>query len=188
MSIQIEILNQKTVTKTSKTGKPFTQLEVAYKNLSFQGKVEGKNIMSFGATAEAFKTLATAQPLEVYDIEIVKNQAGYNDWVSAKKSVAGSSPAQATSSQSSSLGTTAPSTPVRSTYETPEERAKKQIYIVRQSSISSAASLLLAGAKSPPKVADVIDVAKQLEDYVFGANTIIDKPQSLADLEDSEID
>ena len=166
MSIQVEILSQKSVTKNSKTGKPYTQLEVAYKNLTFQGKVEGKNIMSFGTTKDAFDTLALASSGEVYDIEVVKNAAGYNDWVSAKKSVAGvpTSTASGAGTRSSGTVTTSP----KSTYETPEERAKKQIYIVRQSSLSAAASILSVGAKFPPKVADVIDVAKQFENFVFG--------------------
>lgn len=164
--MQIEILSQKSVTKPTKNGKTYQQLEVAYKNLTFQGKVEGKNIMSFGATANTFKTLATAQPGEVYDIEVVKNDAGYNDWVSAKKSSGG---AQTAAPRAATVGATSATT-TKSTYETPEERAKKQVYIVRQSSISSAIALLSVGAKAAPKTDDVIGTARQLEAYVFGDN------------------
>lgn len=52
----------------------------------------------------------------------------------------------------------------KSTYETPEERAKKQVYIVRQSSITNA--IALKGNKA--SVEEIINVAKQFETFVFG--------------------
>lgn len=60
-------------------------------------------------------------------------------------------------------------TATKSTYETPEERAVKQIYIVRQSSISSAIGLLTTGAKVPPDADAVLEVAKKFETFVFGS-------------------
>lgn len=80
--------------------------------------------------------------------------------------------------------TPAPSTPTRSsTFETPEERAKKQVYIVRQSSISNAISLLTTGAKVPPATSAVIALAKELEAYVFDSGAV-DKPASFEDMAD----
>lgn len=64
----------------------------------------------------------------------------------------------------------------KSTYETPEERAVKQIYIVRQSNIASAINLLSVGAKSAPPVDAVLEVAKQLEAHVFGSTKEEVKP------------
>lgn len=150
----------------------YQKADVAYKNLSFQGKVEGKIVMSFGATAKGFKALAEAQPGETYEVEVVKNAAGYNDWVSLSKAGAGSTNSNSTSVPSVSpigamRGTGAASAPARSTYETPEERAKKQVYIVRQSSISNAIAILSLGAKAPLKSGDVIALAKELEAAVF---------------------
>jgi hypothetical protein len=137
--------------------------------------------MSFGNTAAAFKELATANSGDVYDIDVVKNDKGYNDWVSAKKSVGGASPTAQSASVGSAKG--AASSP-KSTYETPEERAKRQVLIVRQSSLSSAIELLGVGAKSPAKVDDVIAVAKQFEGYVFGdENVKVDQPLTFDDLE-----
>lgn len=52
-------------------------------------------------------------------------------------------------------------------FETKEERQQKQIYIVRQSSISSAIDLLKT-EKKVPNVFEVLDVARQFEQYVFG--------------------
>ena len=151
--------------KTVPTAKgSYQTADVAYKNNSFQGKVEGKKVMSFGATKDSFSTLALAQPGESYEVTIVKNDKGYNDWVSMAKAEAGAnSPAV-----SAPAGGKAPAATPRSTYETPEERAQRQVLIVRQSSLSAAVNLLLAGAKTPPPVENVLAIAKQFEDYVFG--------------------
>ena len=155
--------------KTVPTAKgSYQTADVAYKNNSFQGKVEGKKVMSFGATKDSFSTLALAQPGESYEVTIVKNDKGYNDWVSMAKAEAGaSSPAV-----SAPAGGKAPAATPRSTYETPEERAQRQVLIVRQSSLSAAVNLLLAGAKTPPSVESVLAVAKQFEDYVFGKQAL----------------
>jgi hypothetical protein len=155
--------------KTVPTAKgSYQTADVAYKNNSFQGKVEGKKVMSFGATKDSFSTLALAQPGESYEVTIVKNDKGYNDWVSMAKAEAGAnSPAV-----SAPAGGKAPAATPRSTYETPEERAQRQVLIVRQSSLSAAVNLLLAGAKTPPPVENVLAIAKQFEDYVFGKQAL----------------
>lgn len=70
----------------------------------------------------------------------------------------------ATQSQTKASPTPTPSP--KSNYETPEERAKRQVYIVRQSSISSAveaATLLKLKSKE-----DILNLAKYFEAYVFG--------------------
>ena len=158
--MQISIISTSVETKPTQKGS-YQQLEVVYKNLTYQGKVESKKIMSFGAGATTFKLLADAQAGSTYEIEVVKNAAGYNDWVSATPSTGAATPSASTAV---SKTTTSP----KSTYETPEERAQRQILIVRQSSVSSAVAALSAGSKTPPTTAVVIDYAKQLEAYVFG--------------------
>lgn len=161
--INITVLNVNQTTQPSKTGKTYQMLEVAYKNNTFQGKVESKKIMPFGAQKNAFDALAVAQPGESFDVEVVKNGQGYNDWVAVAKATAGpvagpnKAPTQATTGAQRS-----------GNWETAEERAKRQIYIVRQSSIGHAVSLLSTGAKAPPKLDDVLTTAKSIEQYVFG--------------------
>lgn len=63
------------------------------------------------------------------------------------------------------------STPIaspKSTYETPEERAKKQIYIVRQSSIGHAIELAKHNSpKGNSSFTEVLELAKLFENYVF---------------------
>lgn len=146
----------------------YQSAEVAYKNNTFLGKVEGKKVMSFGATAGAFKTLTQAQSGETYEVEVVKNAAGYLDWTSltpAGLSTAASASPGAAPAATSNKPTTA--TPVRSTYETPEERAAKQVYIIRQSSLSSSIATLSVGAKVL-KPDDVIALATKYVNFVMG--------------------
>lgn len=81
----------------------------------------------------------------------------------------GSVSSVATNSTPASGGNKAsPTASPKSTYETPEERAKKQVYIVRQSSITAALTYL--GDTKKMSINDVIAVAKQFEAYVFGAD------------------
>jgi hypothetical protein len=63
-------------------------------------------------------------------------------------------------------GKTNPYVSPKSNYETPEERAKKQVYIVRQSSITAA--LTFATGKKISTVKEILDIAKQFEAHVFG--------------------
>lgn len=121
--------------------------------------------MSFGATANAFKTLAVAQSGESYEVEVVKNDKGYNDWVSMTKGGAADVSQQPASGAFSAPRSTT-SAP-RSTYETPEERAARQVYIVKQSSIGAAIATLSVGAKAV-KQDDVITMAQKYTDFVFG--------------------
>jgi hypothetical protein len=52
-------------------------------------------------------------------------------------------------------------------FETKEERQQKQVYIVRQSSISAAISLLKT-EKKVPTIFEILDTARQFEQFVFG--------------------
>lgn len=155
--MQIQILATSIETKPTAKGS-YQQLEVTFKNLTFN-KTESKKIMSFGANAGAFKVLADAQAGQVYEVTVVKNAQGYNDWTAVVPSNGEATPASAPANKSA-----APA--ARSTYETPEERAQRQILIVRQSSLSAAVSTLAVGAKSL-KPEDVVAVAKIYENYVF---------------------
>jgi hypothetical protein len=160
--LNITLLNVSILTQPTKTGGSYQVADVAYKNNTFQGKVEGKKVMSFGTTAEAFKVLALAQPGETYEVDVVKNNAGYNDWTKMTKAGAVEQ-AKETTYKAPPGATASP----RSTYETPEERAKKQVYIVRQSSVSSAIAMHSVGAKTLD-VKKVLETAKEIEAHVMG--------------------
>lgn len=167
--MQIQLLSVEVNNAVSKSGKGYEQLVVAYKNLSFNGKVESKTLMPFGLQKEAFTTLKNAKPIDVFDVEVIKNEAGYNDWVQVKKGQADATGGATSNHSAAKTGGTAQSATKSGGWETPEERAKKQIYIVRQSSISAAVNALSVGVKTGPKPAEVIEFARQLEAYVFEA-------------------
>jgi hypothetical protein len=166
INMNITILSKNIETKPTAKGS-YQVADVAYKNNTFQGKVEGKKVMSFGASAQAFKVLAIAQPGETYEVTIVKNDKGYNDWTNLQKVDGAAAPQQQAAPAASKPGSVANASP-RSTYETPEERAAKQVYIVRQSSIASAIAALSVGSKTAVKKEDVLTLAKDFESYVFG--------------------
>lgn len=73
------------------------------------------------------------------------------------------------------VGKTTPYTSPKSTYETPEERAKRQVFIIRQSSIASA--IALKGQKA--SVEEVLKVAKQFEAFVQGEDFDDGMPHSI---------
>lgn len=180
--MQIQIVTTSVETKPTAKGS-YQQLEVVYKNLSFQGKVESKKLMSFGTNANTFKTLADAPSGSTWEVTVSKNDKGYNDWptvVSAEAAAAAGTPTTAAAKSY----TPSP----KSTYETPEERAQRQILIVRQSSVSAAVATLTAGAKAAPKSADVIALAKEYEGYVFGVAAADTGATGFDDLPDFEAD
>lgn len=171
--MQIQVIATSVETKPTAKGS-YQQLEVTYKNLSYQGKTESKKIMSFGANASAFKALVDAQPGSTWEITVVKNAQGYNDWTS----VSASAGEAASSAPKSGTGSAAPQ---RSAYETPEERAQRQVYIIRQSSLSAAVATLSVGAKAV-RPDDVIKLATDYTDFVLNGVKADPGPSGFEDL------
>ena len=173
---QISILAINIIPAQTSKGDSYEQVEVTYKDLSYNNTTKTKKIMPFGSSKQVHTVLKGATNGQVFDVETVKNNAGYIDWLSIKPGVAGQEqsspqsvqPAQSYTPRQGAVGQQTASAPARtSTYETPEERAKKQVYIIRQSSSSTAVAALSVGAKAPLKVADVVAFARELEAYVF---------------------
>lgn len=164
--MQIEVLS----TSVEDKGK-YKQLEVAYKG--GDGKVSSKKIMSFAAP-DVFKVLANSKQGDFFDVTTVKNDKGYWDWTSATNGSA---------SGFVKAATTSSPTP-RSTYETAEERAARQVLIVRQSSVSNAIEFYKLNAKKQPSTQEIVEVAKFFEDYVFGKNTTPKSDGGLSEMTD----
>jgi hypothetical protein len=166
--LQIQLLSATQVTKQSAKGTAYTELEVAYKNLTYQGKVESKKLMSFGANKAAFDVLAVASPPQVFDVEVVKNDKGFNDWLKVTKSNSTATTAEAPSTKA----TAGSATPGKSGgWETPEERKAKQVYIVRQSSLGHAIECLKVGSKVHLDPNEVIEYARKFESFVFDVDS-----------------
>lgn len=161
--MQISILSvSKEYVKTAKGG--YNKAEVAYKDES--GKVQGKKIMSF-SNQKVFDLITAANTGDSFDIKSEKDDNGYWQWTAASPANGITSTAQAAPTETTGKGYSAP----KSNYETAEERAKKQVYIVRQSSITSAIALTAQLKdyfnKSNDCPADIMAIAKRFEAYVL---------------------
>ena len=121
------------------------------------GQDKEKKIMSF-AQKETYNTLTKASPGEVYEIKTVKDGKFWN-WESATLVGPGAAPAEGSKAVS------------RGNWETAEERAMRQVWIIRQSSIASACNLFSkveAVGNSQSVIDLVLEAAKRFEAYVHG--------------------
>lgn len=134
------------------------------------GQSKEKKLMSF-TFPDVYKTLVNANVGDAYDIKAEKDGKFWN-WVQAT--------AVGSSSGNGGTSTTTNTVPTRGGWETPQERAIKQVYIIRQSCLSTAATLLAGKGKA----SDVVDVAKQFEAYVHGVQEVIEEPT----LEEGEVE
>lgn len=156
-------------------GKKYQTMEVAYKDQT--GKVAGKKLMSFTYPL-VFNALKGAQQGDSFE---VKNEkiGEYWNWTEAVK-VEGGAASVETSTPSKTQAFTQQS---NDRYETKEEREKRQVMIVRQSSLSNAVATLAVGGKSALDPSKVIGVAQEYESYVLGKGVqgIIDMESDLPD-------
>lgn len=172
----IKIVEVDPQTAKSAKGKDYKLLEITYKNMSFGGKVETKKHNQYG-DKNVFDTLKSAGAGDIFTITREKDASGYWQWVGITEGedaapAAKEAPAKATASP-------------KSTYETPEERAKKQVYIVRQSSITNAIETLKTDKKNPTKE-EVLALAKEYEAYVFGIGTLEVEAEELPTMEEDD--
>ena len=160
--MKIEIINVQSTSKPTAKGGTYTQLDVAYKNLDFKGKVEGRKIMSF-THKEVFAVLSKATNGQVYDVTRVK-EGEFWQWTEAKliQGGGGQDTPVAQEAGNKFTGTASP----KSNYETAEERALRQKLIVKQSSLSSAISVLKT-EKNTPSVKDVLELADTFYEWVL---------------------
>jgi hypothetical protein len=157
-NLRIKVVAVELVTVPTAKGS-YQTLDVTYRNLDFGDKVETKKIMSF-TFKEVFNTLKTSAAGDTFTISRTKNDKGFWDWTDASAGESGVAGQAATPTKSSV-------TAARTPYETPEERAARQVYIVRQSSITNAIETLKTDKKNPSKE-EVVEVAKYYEAFVFG--------------------
>lgn len=154
--MQIKILNVGEIETRRGPKKTYKVFQLAY---SLDQQSRDKQIMEF---SKVFNVLKAAQPGEIYEITSEKNAAGYVDWLTATK-VGEAGAAPAASAASASKGATVS----KGTWETPEERAARQVMIVRQSSLSTAVAYFEAINASTATEDDVISLARKFEAYVM---------------------
>ena len=171
--MRIEIINVQAATKPTKTGKTYVQLDVAYKNLTREGKIEGKKIMPF-QNPDVHANLQKATMGQVFEVTTVK-EGEYWQWSNVQEVAKGGNMEPQTSSAASSgyasKGTPSP----KSTYETPEERAARQRLIVRQSCLSNAVETLKVDKKSVDPT-EALKLAERYVGWVFGEEDKVKVP------------
>lgn len=146
--------------KTKGKGK-WSELQVTYTD---NGKNFSKKIMSFQNPA-VFEALQDAKQGDLFDVTVTKDGEYYN-WSSAKKVdkevvAAGAAPNPPSSGRV--LG---------SNYETADERKLKQLYIIKQSSISNAIEFakMRTPEEEPYTPGDILTLAQQFVDFVYSVD------------------
>lgn len=182
--MQIEIIAVVTETKKNARGGIYNEAVITFKNKTFQDKIETKKLLDF-ASKEVYPILSQAKFGEVYDIIKTKDEQGFWQWVGINYSNAKQFAPQP---EGNPVNNKAPSVTPKSTYETAEERAARQVMIVRQSSLANAVSLLAANGGKKNTVEEVIAVAKLFENYVLDKNQVSDKnTNSFSDILEDDI-
>jgi len=144
----IEIVNVGQVQKDAK----YFFFMLDYKNEGKQDKP--KKIVSF---SPAYNVLKSANQGEFYEVQLVKKD-GFWSWEDVKK-------AQAPTATTASTGSVGVSTGRGGNWETAEERAFRQILIVRQSCLAQAREFIQGLPGSSPQ--NIEDLAEQWEKWVF---------------------
>ena len=149
--MEIKITGIERIYGEDKFKKPTTTLEISYES----GGVSGKQRIVPFANPSVFKTLDGSAIGDSFDVSLTTNAKGYDVWsaIGAVGSIK-ASPAAATKV-------------IGSNYETADERALKQRYIVRQSSIANALTYYTDTTKPMPDVEHILKIAKKFEEYVF---------------------
>lgn len=182
MQINIEVISVGAPqTIPTKNGKSYQAIEVAYKK---DDKIEGKKIMSFTNPA-VFKAVQGLSQGDFITVTTEKNEAGYWQWEGVSKEDASAAPTAAPSAAATGGGTTKST---GTSWETKEERAAKQIMIVRQSSISSAVALANAVGDKKSSPDSIIRVAQEFEAYVMDTSPPAAAKSAMDDMLDMDDD
>ena len=154
--ITIQEVTQEYV-KKGKQG--YTKATVVYTDE--KGENRTKSLMSF-ANPAVFDAIKDATQGDKYDVKAVK-EGEYWNWAAAVKMVADSVPGAYKAVSGGKV--------TGSNYETPDERKIKQLYIIKQSSISNAIEFVKYSQRDgvePYTVGDILDIAQEFVDFVYG--------------------
>jgi hypothetical protein len=153
MQVQIQEVSVETIQKGRNSYQSASVVHTA------NGKNSTKKIMSFTNPA-VFNAVKDAAPGSMWDVDL-KKEGEYWNWVGIKALDGGNEAAPP------KAGTVA-TRPTTSTYETPDERKVKQLYIIRQSSISNALDYMKLTSNDSAGVEDVLTIAQEFVDFVYG--------------------
>lgn len=154
----VKIVNV-TIERVKSGKKDYEKAQVIY---SFNGQARTQNIISFAnpAVFATVKEWSVELPEGEVNVEVGKNDAGYNEWRSIGGEGAGNSTTTAAPAAPKSTSYSAPSRD----FETSLERAKRQVLIVKQSSLTASLKFLEG---QDPSQEQVKAVAQDFTDWVF---------------------
>ena len=163
-------------THQAKNGRQYQSIEIMYKN--DQGQAQSKKLMSF-ANPAVFKAAQNWAKGDVIHVSTEKDANGYWQWTAVGTADTTTDNRGDDSSAAAPTQAKAATRVSGSNYETKDERAARQVMIVRQSSLSNAvATLAIEGSTASAN--DVISLAKLYEGYVLGQQ---EEAPSIDDLE-----
>ncbi len=160
-------------TKQDKNGKAFSTIEVFY---TVDGKARQKKVMTF--TKEIYATCKNAKAGDEFTL-VQKKNGEYWDWVSLTPATGAASESSAGDSSSYAAVERGPISTGSYGRETSEERAKRQVMIVRQNSLTNAVAFYNVKGQSDITPDDIVEVAKEFEAYVLN----FDLPDTYEDVE-----
>ena len=176
MLINIIDVSQPT-TNTNRNGRQYQTIEVTYKDES--GRVTNKKLMSF-ANPDVFRTAQTWEKGDEVNLATEKDDNGYWQWTRVlADGEAAPAPTNTSAVQSSTAAK--PTRVTGSNYETKEERALRQLMIVRQSSLSNAVATL-ATHNAPLASEQVIALATKYERFVMEGDSTPSSANTIDDL------
>lgn len=163
----ISIEMDKNITKQN--GGSYKGTSLLYRDESGNAKEQNfhNNVLKFNpAVKSALQDLITGDMFTM-----VKEKEGEFWNVKSITKNAGNSGVNGEVNVTAAVSKVTPASKGGSTWETAEERARKQVLIVRQSSLSSAVAYA-ATKKVPPTVEEILEVAKAFEGYVFSEDDV----------------
>lgn len=148
-------INEIDVQYTKKGKNGWHTATVSYTDES-NGKDFSKKLQSF-KNPKVFGVIQEASVGDRFDVED-KKEGDFWEWVTIQPASANAEPVRAKGAAPAAAGATK-----KGDWETSEERARRQVYIVKQSSIAAAINLLGPSGT----VEEVLSVAQKFVDYVF---------------------
>ncbi len=171
--MRIQLTSKSGVTTKEGKFKPYQEIDIEFQDLD-DGRAKKKHLVSFNF--KSFDKIVEAGIGSSWQVNTTpsKKDPQYVDWIDATP-ITVEARGEGSNGSANDPAKYTPGEvhkPYKSTYETPEERAKKQVYIVRQSSIGHAIAYCEL-TKQSLSAFQICDVAKVFEAYVFG----VQKPE-----------
>ena len=167
------VIQEVTVETVKKGPRSYQTASVVH---TYNGASRTQKIISF-ANPETFKIVTDLKAGDVIDVEITKNEGGFNQWAKISK-VSADAPQLADSRAAAPAATGGKVT--GSNYETREERAARQVLIVRQSCLAQAVAIWAFDKENATEDV-VLGTAQRFTDWVFEKPDLFAQPNDLGE-------